>query len=75
MIDDHKNRKSYKAIFKQLGRNIHQDMDGIENSVVDLRMDKDLDYNQIVINDNVVATGSFKEFAILYHFLKKCIYR
>lgn len=75
MVDDHRNRKKYRMICRQLGRNIDKDIGSLDKHVVDLKMDKDFDYNQIVIDNNVIAQGSFRELAILYHFLKKCVYR
>ncbi len=75
MVDDHKNRKKHRMICKQLGRDLGDDLSDYSKCTVDLRIDKDLDYNQVVINDSIVAQGSFRELAMLYHFLKKCVYR
>ena len=72
---DFKNRKNYAAINKKIGRNWNDDIAGFDRCKVEMKMNKDTGENQILIDDSVVARLDFHQMAVLYHFMRRCIYR
>ena len=73
--DDFRNRKNYAAVNKKIGRNWNDDIAGFDRCKVEMRMNKDTGENMIYIDDAMIAKLNFHQMAVLYHFMRKCIYR
>ena len=69
------NFKTYRKIRMKVRRNWYDDVADLEGNDIHFNVDRVFKTNTIKINGKTVAELSFSETALLYRFLKKCVYR
>ena len=68
------NRKRYRSLKKSIKRNWFDDYYSLDAKSIRVDVDPVNEVNRIVINDKIVGEFTYGETALLYRFLKKCIY-
>ena len=70
------NRKRYRAMKHNMNRDWYEDIKGYDySSECDFKTNDEVGVNTMEINGVVVLSMTYAQTAMLYRFLKKCIYR
>ena len=71
-----KNGRKYRAMRKSSNRDWYVDIAQLDpNTEFEFNIDDGTNRNTFSVNGKVVANMSFAETAMLYRFLKRCLYR
>ena len=72
--DNIKNGKNYRTLRKRAKRDWYVDIGELDGNDIKFDIDKLMKVNRISINGKIVGEFTFAETALLYRFLKKCVY-